>query len=316
MHVGTTWPANYWPLISLATNFYIDFLLLFFYHHIDKWLRPDSIDLASLPVEPLEAFQGPLVWQDYLLLHPLTPSPCHVWHIAEGMEGGGGGLGGGGGEEGGGGLRSRAGLHTWRRAAGWIGAIDQPQSVCSARLLGLCGRRLFLNYYRRQMLVRRCSLSRLDDCSAAASHRHSSAHTLVSWVRRLRVPPFLLQLFFHFCCSSTVQFSDHVVFSGCHPASIVSLNVLLITADARGGHEQKTGNNRKCNLANWFHKHAIWTTRLNLWPVLLYHNKSSRQQPRWSFSGKSFRSVLVLSRTIWISCFIMLRCRLLPLYKK
>lgn len=66
------------------------------------------------------------------------------------------------------------------------------------RLLGLCGRRLFLNYYRRQMLVRRCSLSRLDDCSAAASHRHSSAHTLVSCVRRLWVPPFLLQLFFPF----------------------------------------------------------------------------------------------------------------------
>lgn len=67
------------------------------------------------------------------------------------------------------GLRSMLGLHTWRRAAGWIGVIDQAQSIFSARLLGLCGKRLFLNYYRRQMLVRRCSLSRLD-CFTAASH--------------------------------------------------------------------------------------------------------------------------------------------------
>lgn len=70
---------------------------------------------------------------------------------------------GGGGE----GLRSMLGLRTQRAAAGWIGVIDQAQSICSARLLGLCGWRLFLNYYRRQMLVRRCSLSRLDCFSAA-----------------------------------------------------------------------------------------------------------------------------------------------------
>lgn len=67
------------------------------------------------------------------------------------------------------GPRSMFGLHAWRRAAGWIGVIDRAQSIFSARLLGLCGRRLFLNYYRRQMLVRRCSLSRLD-CFTAASH--------------------------------------------------------------------------------------------------------------------------------------------------
>lgn len=71
------------------------------------------------------------------------------------------------GERGGEGLRSMLGLHTQRPAAGWIGVIDQAQSICSARLLGLCGWRLFLNYYRRQMLVRRCSLSRLDCFSAA-----------------------------------------------------------------------------------------------------------------------------------------------------
>lgn len=65
------------------------------------------------------------------------------------------------------GLRSMLGLHTQRPAAGWIRVIDQAQSICSARLLGLCGWRLFLNYYRRQMLVRRCSLSRLDCFSAA-----------------------------------------------------------------------------------------------------------------------------------------------------
>lgn len=137
---------------------------------------------------------------------PASPSSHSVTlpRVAHSGRDGGRTWGGGRGEEGGGGLRSMAGLHTWRRAAGWIGAIDQPQSVCSARLLGLCGRRLFLNYYRRQMLVRRCSLSRLDGCSAAASHCHSSAHTVVSCVRRLWVPPFLLQLFFFFCCFSTV----------------------------------------------------------------------------------------------------------------
>lgn len=67
------------------------------------------------------------------------------------------------------GLRSMSGLRTQRPAAGWIGVIDQAESICSARLLGLCGWRLFLNYYRRQMLVRRCSLSRLDCFSAAWS---------------------------------------------------------------------------------------------------------------------------------------------------
>lgn len=133
---------------------------------------------------------------------PASPSSHSITLPRVAHSGRDGGRRWGGGEEGGGGLRSMAGLHTWRRAAGWIGAIDQPQSVCSARLLGLCGRRLFLNYYRRQMLVRRCSLSRLDDCSAAASHRYSSAHTVVSCIRRLWVPPFLLQLFF--CCFSTV----------------------------------------------------------------------------------------------------------------
>lgn len=65
------------------------------------------------------------------------------------------------------GLRSMSGLRTQRPAAGWIGVIDQAPSICSARLLGLCGWRLFLNYYRRQMLVRKCSLSRLDCFSAA-----------------------------------------------------------------------------------------------------------------------------------------------------
>lgn len=39
--------------------------------------------------------------------------------------------------------------------------IDQAHSSCSGRLLGFCGWRLFLSYYRKQMPVRRCSLSRL-----------------------------------------------------------------------------------------------------------------------------------------------------------
>lgn len=87
-------------------------------------------------------------------------------------------------------LRSMLGLHTHRPAAGWIGAIDQAQSVCSAILLGLCERRLFLNYYRRQMLVRRCSLSRLD-CFSTASQ-----------IPSLPLSHFCF-LHFHSCCSSS-----------------------------------------------------------------------------------------------------------------
>lgn len=203
-----------------------------------------------------------------------------------------GGVGGGeGGEEaggGGGGPRSMAGLHTWRQAAGWIGAIDQPQSVCSARLLGLCGRRLFLNYYRRQMLVRRCSLSRLDDCSAAASHRNSSAHTatVVSFIHllwssivSLSFSPVLFRLcgFPHLLPSFTVSVNDsHIMMQETH------------CVRPCGKKQQKNGNERKCNLANWFRKHAIGSAWLNLWPVLLYHNKNSRRQSIEAFLENRF----------------------------
>lgn len=55
----------------------------------------------------------------------------------------------------------------------------------SARLLGFCGGRLFLNYYRRQMLVSRCSLSRLERFSAASSLLRASAAPPLSSFSRL-----------------------------------------------------------------------------------------------------------------------------------
>ncbi len=98
------------------------------------------------------------------------------------------------------GLRSMSGLRTQRPAAGWIGVIDQAESICSARLLGLCGWRLFLNYYRRQMLVRRCSLSRLDCFSAAWFSPSLSPSVTLCFLYLLKFCYFPLLYHFFLCC--------------------------------------------------------------------------------------------------------------------
>lgn len=111
------------------------------------------------------------------------------------------------------GLRSMLVLCTQRPAAGGIGVIDQAQSIYSARLLGLCEWRLFLNYYRRQMLVRRCSLSRLQCHSAlisfffALSHFCFLHHFKVIYLRCFYFSPFLYLLRMLFVIShSTLLF--------------------------------------------------------------------------------------------------------------
>lgn len=109
------------------------------------------------------------------------------------------------------GLRSMLSLCTLRPAAGWIGVIDQAQSIYSARLLGLCGWRLFLNYYRRQMVVRRCSLSRLDFFRAGLLFSLCvSLH-----LRKFVFVPFFLSLtfFFRHCTDFSVMLNiPHLLF--------------------------------------------------------------------------------------------------------
>lgn len=116
--------------------------------------------------------------------------------------------------------------HRERAAAGWIGVIDQAQSICSARLLGLCGWRLFLNYYRRQMLVRRCSLSRLD-CFSAAS-LSPVCHAFFISLNWSAFPPFIflpfralsqgvIQLLFYIFYSALLYYVPVFLTSCCFP---------------------------------------------------------------------------------------------------
>lgn len=154
------------------------------------------------------------------------------------------------------------------------------------------------------MLVRRCSPSRLDDCSAAAALqlnadrrlRHSSALSRFAF----------LQLFSRSC--------GFFFSSTCYPASLIVSHVMM-QKDARAKktkiQKKKTGTR----------ENVIWqidfvNTRQEVHGFIFGQCCSITIKPGGSeaFAGKSFCSVLVPSPIIWISCFIMPCCRLLLLF--